>query len=80
MNSCNNRIKFVGLHKKCKKGPNYATKLMKKKKSVRRRAMRHIMKETLPLKPGEKLVTEALITETKAHVVWQVNIFLLLRL
>lgn len=51
---------------------------MKKKKSVRRRAMKHMMKETLPLKPGEKLVTEALITETKAHVVWQVNCIIFL--
>ncbi|XP_035223803.1 (E3-independent) E2 ubiquitin-conjugating enzyme-like isoform X2 [Stegodyphus dumicola] len=60
-----------GSQKKSKKGPHYATKMLKKKKSVRRRAMRHVMKETLPLTSGEKLVTEALITETKAHVVWQ---------
>ncbi|XP_042903000.1 (E3-independent) E2 ubiquitin-conjugating enzyme UBE2O isoform X2 [Parasteatoda tepidariorum] len=63
-------VENTNMHKKGRKGPHYATK-MKKKKSVRRRAMRHVMKEALPLTPGEKLVTEALITETKADVVWQ---------
>ncbi|PRD23661.1 UNVERIFIED_CONTAM: hypothetical protein NCL1_45803 [Trichonephila clavipes] len=56
---------------KKKKAPHYATKMKRKMKSVRRRAMRHVMKEALPLKHGAKLVTEALVTETKAHVVWQ---------
>ncbi|GFS49773.1 hypothetical protein NPIL_418651 [Nephila pilipes] len=56
---------------KKKRGPHYATKMKRKMKSVRRRAMRHVMKEALPLKHGAKLVTEALVTETKAHVVWQ---------
>ncbi|GFY60737.1 hypothetical protein TNIN_271202 [Trichonephila inaurata madagascariensis] len=56
---------------KKKKAPHYATKMKRKMKSVRRRAMRHVMKEALPLKHGTKLVTEALVTETKAHVVWQ---------
>ncbi|GFR31137.1 hypothetical protein TNCT_501892 [Trichonephila clavata] len=56
---------------KKKKVPHYATKMKRKMKSVRRRAMRHVMKEALPLRHGAKLVTEALVTETKAHVVWQ---------
>ncbi|XP_054717726.1 (E3-independent) E2 ubiquitin-conjugating enzyme-like isoform X2 [Uloborus diversus] len=61
----------LGVLKKKKKGPLYATKILKKKKSVRRRAMRHTMKETVSLEPNQKVVTETLITETKAHVVWQ---------
>ncbi|GIY92054.1 hypothetical protein CEXT_46031 [Caerostris extrusa] len=56
---------------KKKRAPHYATKMKRKMKSVRRRAMRHVMKESLPLKPGSRLVTETLVTETKAHVVWQ---------
>ncbi|XP_055938770.1 (E3-independent) E2 ubiquitin-conjugating enzyme UBE2O-like isoform X2 [Argiope bruennichi] len=63
-------IFYVGVTKK-KKGPHYATKMKRKMKSVRRRAMRHVMKEALPLKHNSKLVTETLVTETKAHVVWQ---------
>ncbi|KAG8188229.1 hypothetical protein JTE90_021250 [Oedothorax gibbosus] len=56
---------------KKKRAPHYATKMKRKMKSVRRRALRHSMREAPPLRTGDRLVTEALVTETRAHVVWQ---------
>lgn len=54
---------------KSRKGFTLVTRMLKKKKL--KRARRNLMKEVLPLKPGDRVVTETLIIETKANVVWQ---------
>ncbi|CAL4203049.1 unnamed protein product, partial [Meganyctiphanes norvegica] len=55
--------------RRSKKGPALMTKMLKKKKL--RRAKRKPAADPTPLKAGDRLVVETLMTTSKADVVWQ---------
>ncbi|XP_067123691.1 (E3-independent) E2 ubiquitin-conjugating enzyme isoform X1 [Centruroides vittatus] len=58
-----------GSKSKSRKGPSLATKMLKKKKL--KRARKKLLQDLLPLKTGDRVVTETLVTKTNADVVWQ---------
>ncbi|XP_076068516.1 (E3-independent) E2 ubiquitin-conjugating enzyme UBE2O isoform X2 [Oratosquilla oratoria] len=52
-----------------RKGPALMTKMLKKRKL--KRAKRKSISEPKPIKPGDQLVVETLMTSSRADVVWQ---------
>ncbi|XP_076325181.1 (E3-independent) E2 ubiquitin-conjugating enzyme UBE2O-like isoform X1 [Tachypleus tridentatus] len=59
----------AGIKHKAKRGPTLVTKMLKKKKL--KKARRKLRKRNLLINVGDKVVTDTLVTETSADVVWQ---------